>query len=746
MKVSATISLAVAALATQVSAAVPITGAQSGLSSGSVPARQNINDLFNAGGPQWTLYLRALKAMYEVDENDPESFFQIAGIHGRPVVPWDSDEEAKMQMGYCPHGDNLFLPWHRPYLALFEQTLVGHAIDIAEEYNDDEWTQAAETLRIPYWDWAEDATVPAFAGQEEIEVETPDGTENIDNPLYDYKFPQSAVDGDFGQIIAGDRDKTRIIRCSPDEANERLAEVDLKGLVYQAFLRSKTFDAVASTGSDNVVVAFEQPHNSIHMRAACGSHFAYTQEGAFDPLFFLHHANVDRLYALWEELYPEERALSNSYSSAGTFAIAEGTTIESNSPMVPFAGSGNNAWTPTNVVDVTTFGYTYPDLPTSSNAEDRYSEVAKTVNKLYGRNADDELRQDGEDSSSSAASTGGVPSSAVSLSSTAEPSASASATDADEDENARLPATDLSASDSISVPASVPTASASASASGSSGIVPPASLTGGPAKPTGESEEDEDEDDGGLLGDLPSFGELPDLTPGGKGNDSSGFNISDVFPPLPDDLIPDIPDLNIGIGFGIEYLIRIKIHAGQIPTPSEMNVYIGDKLAGSFVVLTAPPSGCIQGEFPIRKVLDVLGLLGGLISDLVQGKIQNPIDAIKDDINVEFTHVCLPPLPHPFFRAKDRYTNRYNSPTARLSLSSSPRTSSTSPSRTSTSPRRPAPTSCPATASSARPRSRPSPRPRGPASATSAARSVATFPASAPSPAAKRWSLMGVGL
>lgn len=37
-------------------------------------------------------------------------------------------------------------------------------------------------------------------------------------------------------------------------------------------------------GSNNVVVAFEQPHNSIHMRAGCGSHFAYTQEGAFDPL------------------------------------------------------------------------------------------------------------------------------------------------------------------------------------------------------------------------------------------------------------------------------------------------------------------------------------------------------------------------------------------------------------------------------------------------------------------------------
>jgi hypothetical protein len=26
---------------------------------------------------------------------------------------------------------------------------------------------------------------------------------------------------------------------------------------------------------------------------------------AFDPIFFLHHCNVDRLFALWEYVYPE---------------------------------------------------------------------------------------------------------------------------------------------------------------------------------------------------------------------------------------------------------------------------------------------------------------------------------------------------------------------------------------------------------------------------------------------------------
>ena len=26
---------------------------------------------------------------------------------------------------------------------------------------------------------------------------------------------------------------------------------------------------------------------------------------AFDPIFFLHHCNVDRIYAFWEYVYPE---------------------------------------------------------------------------------------------------------------------------------------------------------------------------------------------------------------------------------------------------------------------------------------------------------------------------------------------------------------------------------------------------------------------------------------------------------
>jgi Common central domain of tyrosinase len=46
------------------------------------------------------------------------------GIHGVPYGPWQDDPtqpaEPDMQAGYCTHRSVLFVPWHRPYLMLFE--------------------------------------------------------------------------------------------------------------------------------------------------------------------------------------------------------------------------------------------------------------------------------------------------------------------------------------------------------------------------------------------------------------------------------------------------------------------------------------------------------------------------------------------------------------------------------------------------------------------------------------------------
>ncbi len=40
-----------------------------------------------------------------------------------------------------------------------------------------------------------------------------------------------------------------------------------------------------------------QVHNTV---GGNGGHMTYPEVAAFDPIFFLHHANVDRLLALWQ--------------------------------------------------------------------------------------------------------------------------------------------------------------------------------------------------------------------------------------------------------------------------------------------------------------------------------------------------------------------------------------------------------------------------------------------------------------
>ena len=97
------------------------------------------------------------------------------------------------------------------------------------------YTQAAQTLRAPYWDWAASPTVPAATVPQSLEVNIPNGNSlqqvEVDNPLATYKFPQSALAGDFGTFDSQNR--AQIYRCPapqsyPDSANQLLSQRNLK--------------------------------------------------------------------------------------------------------------------------------------------------------------------------------------------------------------------------------------------------------------------------------------------------------------------------------------------------------------------------------------------------------------------------------------------------------------------------------------------------------------------------------------
>lgn len=52
------------------------------------------------------------------------------------------------------------------------------------------------------------------------------------------------------------------------------------------------------------ITDLESIHNSVH--GYCGGQMSQVSTAAFDPFFWLHHATMDRILALWQERHPQQ--------------------------------------------------------------------------------------------------------------------------------------------------------------------------------------------------------------------------------------------------------------------------------------------------------------------------------------------------------------------------------------------------------------------------------------------------------
>ena len=61
------------------------------------------------------------------------------------------------------------------------------------------WHDAADTWRLPFWDWAANPKVPNLAMSEEVTVTAPPGvTVRMENPLYKFRMPNDKTMGSEG--------------------------------------------------------------------------------------------------------------------------------------------------------------------------------------------------------------------------------------------------------------------------------------------------------------------------------------------------------------------------------------------------------------------------------------------------------------------------------------------------------------------------------------------------------------------
>ncbi len=237
-------------------------------------------------------YARAVAELRTRPLTDRTSWAYLAALHGlngegwidQGILPQNTPapppNEMQLMFNQCQHAGWFFLPWHRGYLAAFEAILGGW---IAQQGGPQDWA-------LPYWNYLSDAPgardlPPAFR-----DATLPDGTPNA---------LARAVRGPATTLGPLPWTDSRDITLASQTA-EAFYTSDPGGLGYGG-----PISGFASQG--NAFGAVENdPHNLVHVMIGGGT--AQGQQAgwmldpdfaALDPVFWVHHCNIDRLWAAW---------------------------------------------------------------------------------------------------------------------------------------------------------------------------------------------------------------------------------------------------------------------------------------------------------------------------------------------------------------------------------------------------------------------------------------------------------------
>jgi tyrosinase len=180
---------------------------------------------------------------------------------------------VNVHVNYCPHMMPYFCAWHRGYLYYFEQQLRTVSGD--------------SSLTLPYWDYYSHPSIP----DEFLDAAS-------GNPLYV-----------SGRVNSNVQSALTLAPFAPNVVN---------------FPRGT---------SNSYEASFESaPHNPIHN--LIGGWMADMQSPT-DPIFYLHHANVDRLWDAWSQQPQTTLPWPNDPYWSGSFTYATDLTIQRSKTYMP---------------------------------------------------------------------------------------------------------------------------------------------------------------------------------------------------------------------------------------------------------------------------------------------------------------------------------------------------------------------------------------------------------------------------
>lgn len=210
----------------------------------------------------WRTFVADMRAR---DQTAAVSWSGFASVHGDLTT-----------MNHCQHGNWYFLPWHRAFLMMYEKAVIEHS--------------GKADFALPYWDWTRQRGYPvAF---------TERTWQGRPNPLFSPAAGDDPRQRRRGTLSLADAEVGTSKMQEIFEANtlenfgggrpfdESVTPPKRQDSLSHAWLgRAGTMSELEST-----------PHNGVHVQIGGYMELAAS---ARDPLFFLHHCNVDRLWENW---------------------------------------------------------------------------------------------------------------------------------------------------------------------------------------------------------------------------------------------------------------------------------------------------------------------------------------------------------------------------------------------------------------------------------------------------------------
>lgn len=226
------------------------------------------------------------------------------------------------------HGNSSFFPWHRELLYQFEKDL--QAID--------------PSVMIPYWDWTREKTTADSGFPFQHNFIGVDGTDSAGDKVeresgasspYPYPFDPQSWPIEMKDDSTWDDFLTRAFGERSDAPSLPLNDSTVTGT--GTFFR----EAIGSSDYLTLRSRSEDLHNLVH-RWVGGSMLGMTSPN--DPVFFMHHAQIDRMWSLWQGKHP---GISFYTAGVGGTALNSAMTFNSSGDPAPWPGSA----TPNNVIN-----------------------------------------------------------------------------------------------------------------------------------------------------------------------------------------------------------------------------------------------------------------------------------------------------------------------------------------------------------------------------------------------------------